>query len=189
MNLILFGPPGVGKGTQALELARHYNLDHISTGDMLRAAIKAETALGKVAKGYVESGGLVPDEVIIGLVGEVLHASRHKGKGFLLDGFPRTVEQARALDELFAKQGIEDVRIVMLEAPETELVERMLKRGRDTGRVDDTEETIKHRLNVYQQQTQPVKTHYDSVRSVELINGLGSVEEVTRRIRELLQRK
>ncbi len=183
MNLILFGPPGAGKGTQAEFLRDNYNLHHISTGDMLRAAIKEGTPLGLEAKKFVESGGLVPDEVIIGLVGEVLAKDKAAGKGFLLDGFPRTLAQAEALDVLFGELGIDDVTIVMLEAPEEELIQRMIKRGLASGRADDTEDTIRHRLTVYHNQTSPVKAHYDKTRGVKQVNGLGNVEEITERIR------
>ncbi len=186
MNLILFGPPGVGKGTQATRLASSYDLHHISTGDMFRTAIAAGTPLGLTAKHHVESGGLVPDEVIIGLVREVLASDIEQGKGFLLDGFPRTIEQARSLDGLFEELGIDNVRIIMLDAHENELVQRMLKRGEETGRKDDTEETIRHRLRVYEKQTQPVKTYYEARRAVEMINGLGTVEEITGRIMDQL---
>ncbi len=181
MNLILFGPPGVGKGTQATHLTAKYGLRHISTGDILRAAIAAGTPLGKLAKQHVESGGLVPDDVIIGLVGEVLkEVTEHKG--FLLDGFPRTVEQAKALEVLFAELGVADLHILMLEAPEEELIKRMVKRGLESGRKDDTEETIRHRLNVYLEQTQPVKLFYDAKRGVTVVDGLGTVEEITARL-------
>jgi adenylate kinase len=186
VNLILFGPPGVGKGTQAERLRDSYNLHHISTGDMLRAAIKDGTPLGLEAKKYVESGGLVPDEVIIGLVGEVLAKDKAEGRGFLLDGFPRTLAQAEALDKLFADLGIADVSIVMLEAPEEELITRMVKRGEASGRKDDTEETIRYRLTVYHDQTQPVSDYYQKIRKVARVNGLGSVEEITDRIKAAL---
>jgi adenylate kinase len=186
MNLILFGPPGVGKGTQAIRLAQHHNLLHISTGDILRAAIAAGTPLGMTAKRYVESGGLVPDEVIIGLVREVLQENTDPGRGFLLDGFPRTVEQARALETLFIELGIADVRVIMLTAPKDELVSRMVKRGEELGRKDDTPETIQHRLAVYETQTAPVKAFYDEQRQVELVDGLGSVEDITDRILKTL---
>jgi adenylate kinase len=182
MNIILFGPPGVGKGTQAALLASAYNLHHISTGDMLRAAIAAGSELGKVAKGHVESGSLVPDDVIIGLVKEVLLEQMEHERGFLLDGFPRTVEQAKALDKLFAELKIEDVRIISLDAPEEELVQRMVKRGQELGRADDTEETIRHRLKVYHDQTEPVKGYYSTAREVQNVDGLGTVDEVTQRI-------
>ncbi len=185
MNLILFGPPGVGKGTQAQRLASAHNLIHISTGDILRAAIAEGSPLGKTARTYVESGGLVPDDIIIGLVREVLE-TKPETKGFLLDGFPRTLEQARALDDLFAELGIEHVQIVMLTAPQQELVDRMVKRGIEQGRKDDTVDTIQHRLDVYNGQTEPVKVFYDNSRGVKLIDGLGPVEEITARIEQVL---
>jgi adenylate kinase len=185
MNIILFGPPGVGKGTQAMRLAETHNLIHISTGDILRAAIAEGSPLGKTAKTYVESGGLVPDDIIIGLVREVLEA-KPESKGFLLDGFPRTLEQARALDDLFHELHIMEVQIVMLAAPEQELIDRMVKRGLEQGRKDDTQETIRHRLEVYNAQTEPVKAYYDTRRNVRLIDGLGTVDDVTARIERVL---
>ncbi len=153
---------------------------------MLRAAIKDGTPLGLEAKKFVESGGLVPDKVIIGLVGEVLAKDKAEGKGFLLDGFPRTLAQAEALDKLFADLGIADVSIVMLEAPEEELITRMVKRGEASGRKDDTEETIRYRLTVYHDQTQPVSDYYEKIRKVARVNGLGAVEEITDRIKAAL---
>lgn len=182
MNLILFGPPGVGKGTQAERLRDHYHLHHISTGDILRAAVKVGSPLGVEAKRYMDSGGLVPDEVIIGLVREVLLKDQEERKGFLLDGFPRTVAQAQALDKIFRELGISDVRIVSLDAPEDELVARLVKRGLDSGRSDDTEETIRHRLVVYNEQTSPVQDYYRKDRKVLGVDGLGGIEEITERI-------
>lgn len=186
MNLILFGPPGVGKGTQAARLAAAHDLLHISTGDILRAAIAEGSPLGRTAKTFVESGGLVPDDIIIGLVREVLERLPEGKNGFLLDGFPRTLEQAGALDGLFGELGISRVRIVMLTAPEQELIDRMVRRGIEQGRRDDTPETIRHRLEIYYAQTEPVKTYYEQSREVKLVNGLGSVEEVTARIEKSL---
>jgi len=183
MNLILFGPPGVGKGTQAEHLRDNYALHHISTGDILRAAVKAGTPLGTEAKRYMDSGALVPDEVIIGLVEEVLEKDKQENKGFLLDGFPRTEEQAKALDNIFHKLQIADVIIISLDAPEEELVERLIKRGQESGRSDDTEETIRRRLVVYHDQTSPVLGYYKKGRKVKEINGLGKVEEITDRIK------
>jgi adenylate kinase len=186
MNLILFGPPGAGKGTQATRLAVAYNLVHISTGDILRAAIAEGSPLGLTAKRYVENGALVPDDIIIGLVREVLELNRERSKGFLLDGFPRTVEQARALDTLFTELGIADVRIVILTAPDRELINRMVNRGLEQGRKDDTPETISHRLQVYNTQTEPVKIYYEQNRKVIPVDGLGPVQEVTGRIEQAL---
>ncbi len=185
MNLILFGPPGVGKGTQAMRLAASHNLIHISTGDILRAAIAEGSPLGMTARTYVESGGLVPDDIIIGLVREVLEL-KPETKGFLLDGFPRTLEQASALDHLFHELGITQVQIIMLAAPEQELIDRMVKRGLEQGRKDDTAETIRHRLEVYNAQTEPVKSYYEARRGVTLVDGLGSIDEVTARIEKVL---
>ena len=185
MNLILFGPPGVGKGTQAVRLAASHNLLHISTGDILRTAIAEGSPLGNVAKTYVESGGLVPDDIIIGLVREVLEA-KDTAKGFLLDGFPRTLEQARALDRLFQELDIPDVQIVMITAPDRELTDRMVRRGLEQGRADDTVDTIRHRLEVYYKQTAPVKEYYEKTRGVKEVDGLASIEEVTERIEKVL---
>ncbi len=185
MNLILFGPPGVGKGTQAMRLAASHNLIHISTGDILRAAIAEGSPLGVTAKTFVESGGLVPDDIIIGLVREVLE-SKPPSIGFLLDGFPRTLDQASALDDLFHSLGIAEVQIVMLAAPEQELIDRMVKRGLEQGRKDDTAETIRHRLEVYNAQTEPVKSYYDERRGVTLVDGLGTMDDVTARIQQVL---
>lgn len=187
MNLILFGPPGVGKGTQAERLRDHYHLHHISTGDILRAAVKAGSPLGLEAKKYMDAGGLVPDEVIIGLVREVLIKDQAEGKGFLLDGFPRTVAQAEALEKIFAELRIADVLIVSLDAPEDELVTRLVKRGLDSGRSDDTEETIRHRLVVYHEQTSPVQDYYKKHRHVHGVDGLGGVDEITQRIKERMK--
>jgi adenylate kinase len=187
MNLILFGPPGVGKGTQAERLRDHYHLHHISTGDILRAAVKAGSPLGMEAKKYMDSGGLVPDEVIIGLVREVLIKDKSEGKGFLLDGFPRTVAQAEALEKLFEELEVSDVRIISLDAPEKELVIRLVKRGADSGRSDDTEETIRHRLEVYHEQTSPVQDFYKKHRKSTSVNGLGEINKITERIHGALK--
>jgi adenylate kinase len=177
MRIILFGAPGVGKGTQAVMLAQRFNIPHISTGDMLRAAMESGSELGKTAKSYVESGGLVPDDVVIGIVREVLASDQCSG-GFILDGFPRTTAQAEALQKNFDELDIRDVQVVSLDVPEEEIVHRLLQRGR----VDDTEETIRHRLQVYANSTAPVKAFYATRIPVRDIHGSGSVEEIQERI-------
>jgi adenylate kinase len=187
VNLILFGPPGVGKGTQAEKLRDKYKLHHISTGDILRSAVKQGTKLGKEAKRYMDSGGLVPDEVIIAMVKEVLEWDIMTNRGFLLDGFPRTEDQAQALEKIFRQLKIEDVRIISLTAPDEELIKRLIKRGKESGRSDDTAETIRHRLVVYQKQTSPVLDFYQSRHKVRSIDGLGSIVAITRRINEAIK--
>lgn len=173
MRIILFGAPGVGKGTQAELLAARFSIPHISTGDMLRSAIEAGTPMGKQAQQYVRSGGLVPDEVVIGIVRDVLSSDQCRN-GFILDGFPRTTAQAEALQKIFDDLKIGRVLVVSLEVNEDEIVTRLLHRGR----VDDTEETIRHRLRVYAESTSPVKTFYRNLGVVREINGVGAVDEV-----------
>jgi len=177
MRIILYGAPGAGKGTQAELLTKKYSIPHISTGDMLRSAIERGTELGKKAKEFVESGGLVPDDVVIGIVRDVL-SSPQCANGFILDGFPRTTAQAESLQKIFDELGITGVCIVSINVNEEELVSRLLNRGR----VDDSEETIRKRLRVYEQSTAPVKSFYESRGRVCEINGVGSVEDVQKSI-------
>ena len=176
MRIILFGAPGVGKGTQAELLAKRFSIPHISTGDMLRSAIEAGTPLGKQAQSYVQSGGLVPDEVVIGIVHDVLASERCRN-GFILDGFPRTTAQAEALQQIFDELNLKAV-VVSLEVEEEEIVKRLLNRGR----VDDTEETIRTRLRVYADSTAPVKAFYKKRGVVREVYGVGSVEGVQNNI-------
>ncbi len=176
MRIILFGAPGVGKGTQAELLAKRFSIPHISTGDMLRSAIEAGTPLGKQAQSYVQSGGLVPDEVVIGIVRDVLSSERCRN-GFILDGFPRTTAQAEALQKIFDELHFDAV-VVSLEVDEEEIVKRLLNRGR----VDDTEETIRTRLRVYADSTAPVKAFYKKRGAVREVYGVGTVEGVQNNI-------
>lgn len=173
MQIILFGAPGVGKGTQAELLAKRFSIPHISTGDMLRSAIEAGTPLGKQARQFVQSGGLVPDDVVIGIVREVL-ASEKCRNGFILDGFPRTTAQAEALQRIFDELHIGSVIVVSLEVDEEEIVKRLLNRGR----VDDSEKTIRNRLRVYADSTRPVKAFYKKHGNVREVDGVGTVEGV-----------
>ena len=159
LNLVIFGAPGSGKGTQSEVLIEKYGFDHISTGDILRAEIRQESELGKAAKSYMDAGQLVPDSLIIDMIEKVLRERKPK-KGIILDGFPRTVAQAEALDALFAKLDTQVHAVLDLQVAEDELVERLLKRGQDSGRSDDNLETIQKRLGVYHAQTAPIAEHY-----------------------------
>jgi len=182
MRIILYGAPGAGKGTQAELLAKKYAIPHISTGDMLRSAIQDGTELGKKAKQFVESGGLVPDEVVIGIVRDVL-ASPKCANGFILDGFPRTIAQAEGLQKIFKELGIANIHIISIDVNENELVKRLLARGR----TDDNEETIRHRLKVYVESTAPVKSFYQKYGNVHDIKGVGTVEDVQKNIIDVLK--
>lgn len=181
LNVIIFGAPGSGKGTQSELLIEKYGFDHISTGDLLRAAIKNETELGKAAKGYMDAGQLVPDELIIGLIDAVL-AERKPKVGLILDGFPRTIPQADALTELFAKYDTAVHAVLDLQVPDAELVDRLLKRGQDSGRSDDNLETIQKRLGVYHAQTAPLAEYYAERGLHHALQGTGAVAEITERI-------
>ena len=177
-NLILFGPPGSGKGTQSEKIVQQFGLIHLSTGDLLRREIAEKTPLGLEAKNLMDKGQLVPDEVVIGMINSSLE--KHTGaRGFLFDGFPRTVAQAEALDKLLAlrKTGIN--KVVALEVSEDELVKRLLKRGETSGRSDDTDESIiRKRYAVYKRDTEPVADYYKELDKLEIIKGEGSVEDI-----------
>ena len=181
MNLILMGPPGAGKGTQAQFLVERHGIPQISTGDMLREAVASGSEIGKRAKEIMDRGDLVPDEVVIEIVRQRLGRDDCE-PGFILDGFPRTREQAVALDELLADLGRSAVRVVALEVPEDELMRRILSRGE--GRADDNEETVRKRLEVYRSSTAPVIEHYGE--AVCRIDGLGSIDEIRARIEKAL---
>lgn len=178
LNLVLFGAPGSGKGTQSAKLIDNYGLHHISTGEVLRDHIKRETELGKIAKQYIDEGQLIPDELMIGILDDVLEKEAKGKKGVIFDGFPRTIPQAEALNELLKKRGTELHAVIGLEVPEEELVQRMLNRGKETGRADDNLETIKKRLSVYHNQTSPLKDHYKKQNKYLQINGSGNVDDI-----------
>ena len=177
-NLILFGPPGSGKGTQSEKLVEKYRLIHLSTGNLLREEISNRTPLGLEAKSFMDKGQLVPDEVVIGMIDSSLE--HHKeAPGFLFDGFPRTAAQAEALDKLLSLKKTEIALVIALEVSEEELVKRLLNRGKTSGRSDDTNETVIHqRFSVYRSETAPIADHYKKLKKFQTIKGEGSVEEI-----------
>jgi adenylate kinase len=177
-NLILFGPPGSGKGTQSEKLVEKYGLIHLSTGNLLREEIAARTPLGLQAKSFMDKGQLVPDEVVIGMIDSML--DHHKdARGFLFDGFPRTVAQAVALDKLLELKKTMISSVLALVVNEEELIKRLLNRGKTSGRSDDSDEAvIRKRLSVYNNETAPVAEHYKKAKKFQSIKGEGSVEEI-----------
>ncbi len=185
INLILFGPPGAGKGTQAQFLVAKYNLTHISTGDILRAAIAEGTPLGVQAKSYMDKGQLVPDEMVIGIIQEFIHAHRNS-KGFIFDGFPRTRPQAVQLDKMLHDEGTMINAVLLLTVEKNELVRRLLQRAKLEGRADDKEEVIENRIKIYHEQTAPVASHYNGSGKLFQIDGLGSVDEISARLQKVI---
>lgn len=182
LNLILFGPPGAGKGTQSEFLTEKYQLVHLSTGDIFRANIKGETELGLKAKAYMDRGELVPDSVTIEMLESVVnqHPDAH---GFIFDGFPRTSAQAVALDEFLSKKNTSITCLVALEVEENELRSRLLKRGETSGRPDDVNpEVIQNRINVYQRETTPVADHYKAQSKYHGVDGIGTIAEIAERL-------
>lgn len=182
LNLILFGPPGAGKGTQSNLLIEKYGLTHLSTGDVFRYNIKNETELGTLAKSYMDKGELVPDEVTVNMVKDFL--VRHTdSKGFIFDGFPRTLEQGQALDQMLTESGTSVTAMICLEVKEDELVKRLLERGKTSGRVDDqNEETIRNRFKEYTDKTAPLASFYSDQNKFSSVHGMGSVEEIFERL-------
>lgn len=182
--LLLMGPPGAGKGTQAARLAEARGLRKLSTGDLLREHVRTGTELGRRAQGYMDAGELVPDDLIIAMVREELEGQAVR---LLLDGFPRTPAQATALEELLAELGADVDAAVALEVEEDELVRRLLGRAQQEGRSDDTEEVIRNRMRVYGEQTQPLLDYYRGRGKLVRVNGIGDVAEVQARVEEALQ--
>jgi len=188
LNIVIFGAPGSGKGTQSDLLKKNYDLVHISTGDVLRTEIKNETELGKIAKEYIDKGQLVPDELICDMLDVKLSSLGDGVKGVIFDGFPRTVAQAEALEEMLARRGEEVSVLLDLQVEEAELVSRLLERGKISGRSDDNEDTILSRLKVYHSQTAPLAEYYLNKGKHVAINGIGAIEEIFSRIKETLKR-
>ena len=181
LNIVLFGPPGSGKGTQSEKVIKKYGLVHISTGDLLREEVAAQTELGKQAKAIMESGELVSDKIVIGMIRNKIE-EHQDGPGFIFDGFPRTVDQARELRKALTDYDERVDVMVSLEVAREELVKRLLKRGKDTGRSDDNMETINNRIDVYNRQTIPVTYYYDKMHKHAAVEGTGSVDKIFDRI-------
>ena len=188
MNIILFGPPGAGKGTQAEFIVDKFGVVQLSTGDMLRAAVAAGTELGKMAKSVMDAGNLVDDEIIIGIISDRISEPDCKN-GFILDGFPRTLVQAEGLDRMLAEKGLALNSVVEIQVPDEELFSRIETRAAqsDVVRADDNAETLRKRLDVYHQQTAPVLPYYAGKNMLKTINGLQDIDSVTADIMKILE--
>ncbi len=188
LNIIIFGAPGSGKGTQSSLIKDKYNLLHLSTGDLLREQIASGTELGKIANSYISKGELLPDEMIVDILDNAIEEREKQGSynGIILDGFPRTVKQAEALEKMIQKRN-KDISVLLdLTVEEDELIDRLIKRGQTSGRSDDNMETIKQRLEVYHQKTAPVNEYYKKQNKYAAIKGSGSIEEIFGRICEAI---
>lgn len=182
LNIVLFGPPGAGKGTQAEKIIEKYQLIHLSTGDILRAELAAQTPLGQEAKKFMDKGELLPDKVVIEMIGSKIEKS-HDSNGFIFDGFPRTTAQAEALDILLHKKNTPISIMLSLEVEKNELVKRLLGRGQVSGRSDDQDESIiENRIKVYNNETTPVKGFYEKQGKYRAIDGMGTIDEIFERL-------
>lgn len=189
-NIIICGAPGSGKGTQSKLLIDKYKLMHLSTGDMLRKEIAENTALGKVAKTYIDKGHLIPDELMINIIENILeNLDKENVKGILLDGFPRTLAQAEAFEKMMDKHNEETDLLVGLQVDEDELINRLLLRGKESGRSDDNIDTIKERLEVYKNQTKPISQFYDKKGKLVKVDGTGNIEDIFERISKAIDKK
>lgn len=185
-NIVLFGPPGAGKGTQSEKLIEKYNFTHLATGDLFRMHLSEGTELGNLAQKYMDEGHLVPDELVIGMVDEKIKSTENSA-GFIFDGFPRTVPQAEALDRLLKKKSTPITLMLMLDVPEQELINRISERGKTSGRTDDQNiEKIRTRIRVYEKETLPVAAYYDVAGKLNKIYGVGNIDEIFRRLCEAI---
>lgn len=188
LNIILFGAPGCGKGTQAKRLAEHYDLYHISTGEVIRSEIARGTELGKSMEGYISRGELAPDSIVVEMVRDYMRT--HADKGCIFDGFPRTTAQAEIFDTMLDEMGAKVDVMVYMDVPEEELIKRILLRGKDSGRADDaSEDVIRNRIDIYRAQTAIVADHYTAQQKYSEIDGLGTFDEVFDRLCEVIDAK
>jgi adenylate kinase len=187
LNIVIFGAPGSGKGTQSELIISKYGLHHISTGEILRVEMENQTELGKIAEEYINKGQLIPDDVIIELLSDILEVNPD-AKGYIFDGFPRTIAQGEALDKMLREKNTSIIAAFSLSVDEKELIDRLVKRGKEFGRVDDNLETIQNRLNVYHVQTEPLKIYYKKKGKLFSIKGNNSVDDVFEQITQILDR-
>lgn len=178
MNIVIFGAPGSGKGTQSEKIIEKYGLHHISTGEVLRGHIARQTEIGQLANTFISKGQLIPDTLMIEILEDIIDNEPKAREGVILDGFPRTIPQAEALEKAFERRGMNLDHVIGLEVPEEELIDRMIKRGQQTGRADDNPETIKNRLQVYHSSTCPLRDFYITNGKYRAINGSGTVDEI-----------
>lgn len=187
LNIVIFGAPGSGKGTQSDKIIAEYGVEHISTGDVLRGEIKNNTELGKIAAQYINDGKLVPDSLIIDMLAATLDAKGKDIKGVIFDGFPRTIAQAEALNAMLAERGQAVSTVIGLEVDDAELIKRIILRGQTSGRADDNEETAKKRLNTYYSQTLPLKDFYIQEGKYAKIQGMGTIDEIFASIKSAIE--
>jgi len=185
MHLIFLGPPGVGKGTQAKKVCEHYKIIHLSTGEILRKEISDKSEVGNQAKTYIDNGNLVPDNVILRIIENRLKANDAQ-HGYLLDGFPRTINQAEGLQKIMLQLKHKINSVISLTANEEELILRLIKRGKDSGRSDESPEIIRHRQKVYWRQTAPLLEYYNEKKVLKKVDGLGNITDITKRILETI---